>query len=67
MPLFDYKCRVCGHVQEELVGSILDIYEPIIDCNICGGLIKRIISGSAGIRFKGSGFYVNDYGSESKK
>jgi putative FmdB family regulatory protein len=66
MPLFDYKCEVCGHVQEELVASIIDCSEHIIDCNICGGLTNRMVAGSVGIRLKGSGFYVNDYGSGKK-
>ena len=27
----------------------------------CGGKVKRLISGGAGIIFKGSGFYETDY------
>lgn len=30
-------------------------------CPKCGGRVRRLISGGAGIIFKGSGFYVTDY------
>ncbi len=42
--------------------------EPLTRCEECGGSVKRLIGGGAGIIFKGSGFYVTDYkgGSASK-
>jgi len=38
MPFYDYKCKKCGHVQEE-VHSIL-LY-PKIRCNKCNGICIR--------------------------
>jgi putative FmdB family regulatory protein len=42
MPLFDYKCAICGHVAEELIrtGDIPDE----MPCDACGGKAKRIIT-----------------------
>ncbi|MFQ6002574.1 MAG: zinc ribbon domain-containing protein, partial [Candidatus Zixiibacteriota bacterium] len=33
----------------------------------CGGKVKRLISGGGGLLFKGNGFYITDYRSESYK
>ncbi len=41
--------------------------KPIRTCPRCGGEVKRLISGGAGLIFKGSGFYITDYRSESYK
>jgi len=59
MPLFDFRCKVCGAVVEELVLNGEDMPKK---CPKCGGELERIFSGSVGLSFKGSGFYVNDYG-----
>lgn len=58
MPTYDYKCNDCGNVFEEFHSITLN---PHILCPKCGGHTRRLISGGAGIIFKGSGFYVNDY------
>jgi predicted nucleic acid-binding Zn ribbon protein len=36
-------------------------------CSVCGTPATRIISGGAGLLFKGSGFYITDYGKDGKK
>lgn len=58
MPLYDYKCKKCGHVFE-IKQSMKE--EPLKFCPECKGPIVRLIS-AAGIIFKGSGFHVTDYG-----
>lgn len=58
MPTYHYRCRSCGHEFEEFQ-SITD--DPITVCPKCGGETRRVISGGAGIIFKGSGFYITDY------
>mgnify|MGYP006291385093 CR=1 FL=1 len=58
MPTYDYQCTECGH-RFELFQSMKD--DPIEECEKCGGKVKRLIGAGAGIIFKGSGFYVNDY------
>jgi len=40
--------------------------DPIQQCEKCGGHVKRLIGAGAGIIFKGSGFYVNDYKNNGK-
>lgn len=63
MPLYDYKCKKCGHVFE-IKQSIKE--DPLKFCPECKGLIVRLIS-AAGIIFKGSGFHVTDYGKKPAK
>ena len=65
MPSYDYVCDACGHEFEEFQ-YIKD--EPLRKCPECKKLkLRRLISGGAGIVFKGSGFYQTDYRSESYK
>jgi putative FmdB family regulatory protein len=58
MPTYDYECSECKH-RFEMFQSMKD--EPIKKCIKCGGKVKKLIGAGAGIIFKGSGFYVNDY------
>lgn len=39
--------------------------DPLEKCPETGQDVERIITGSAGLIFKGEGFYVNDYGNGS--
>ena len=62
MPTYEYKCKGC----EEAFEIFQKISEdPLKSCPVCGGELKRIISGGAGIIFKGSGFYTTDYKNSS--
>lgn len=64
MPTYHYKCTKCSHEFEEFQ-NISD--PPLEDCPKCGGSIKRVISGGAGLLFRGDGFYITDYRSEGYK
>ncbi len=57
MPTYEYKCNKCGN-HFDVFQSIND--EPVEKCEKCGGAVRKLF-GTAGIIFKGSGFYVNDY------
>jgi len=57
MPLYEYQCTQCGH-RLEIIEKFSD--EPSTECPECGGLLERMLSAPA-IRFKGSGWYINDY------
>jgi putative FmdB family regulatory protein len=57
MPTYEYECKKCNHVFE-CFQSIKD--EPISACPECGGEVRRLINGGAGIIYKGSGFYSTD-------
>lgn len=62
MPLFDYKCISCGHVEENVLvfESIVVGDYPVSSCPICNHSMKRLI-GSAHTHFRGKGFYETDY------
>jgi putative FmdB family regulatory protein len=62
MPTYEYLCPD-GH-RFELVQRITD--KPRAKCPTCGKPAERRISGGAGLIFKGSGFYITDYGKDGK-
>jgi len=39
---------------------------PRTECPVCHGHLSRLVSGGAGLIFKGSGFYITDYKGNSK-
>ncbi|MBI2461193.1 MAG: zinc ribbon domain-containing protein [Candidatus Rokubacteria bacterium] len=63
MPTYEYECEGCRRTYE-IRQRISD--PPLTACRECGGPIRRLLS-PAGFILKGSGFYVNDYPSESRK
>ncbi len=59
MPTYAYRCKNCQHEFEELQKMS---EAPLIRCPVCGkDTLVRMISGGAGLVFKGSGFYGTDY------
>lgn len=58
MPTYDYKCLECGHTFDYFQ-KMSD--EPLQNCPVCHGKLKRLIGPGAGPIFKGSGFYETDY------
>src|SRR5947209_2270448 len=65
MPTYEYACEACGHQFEEFQSIKA---KPTTVCPKCKKKkVKRLISGGAGFLFKGSGFYITDYRSESYK
>lgn len=62
MPTYEYLCPDGHHF--ELVQRITD--KPRAKCPTCGKPAERRISGGAGLIFKGSGFYITDYGKDGK-
>jgi len=64
MPTYEYKCHDCRRKFE----TFQSITEPsLTKCPQCGGRVERLISGGSGLLFKGSGFYITDYRSDSYK
>ncbi len=65
MPTYEYECGACGH-RFEKYQSMTE--KAIKKCPKCGkAKSERVISGGAGVLFKGSGFYQTDYRSKSYK
>ncbi len=65
MPTYDYACDACEHKWEEFHSMTA---KPTKKCPKCGKMkAKRLISAGAGLIFKGSGFYLTDYRSDSYK
>lgn len=59
MPTYEYEC--------EKENKRFDAFQKMTDpaltkCPDCGGPVKRLLSGGAGVIFKGTGFYGTDYG-----
>lgn len=63
MPTYEYRCPN---------GHTFDVFqrmsdEPGAQCPECGTDAERQLSAGAGLLFKGEGFYITDYRSESYK
>ena len=59
MPTYEYECRACGHAFETMHSMTAPVLRK---CPKCAKLkLERLISGGAGVIFKGSGFYETDY------
>ncbi|HEX5577269.1 MAG TPA: zinc ribbon domain-containing protein [Gemmatimonadaceae bacterium] len=64
MPLYEFRCPQ-GHDFEKFYRSIgAAVAEE--KCPECGVVAARLMS-TAGLVFKGSGFYITDYGKDGKK
>jgi putative FmdB family regulatory protein len=72
MPTYQYACSKCGH-EFEVFQSMKDAALEICPEDKCGrkrwgkGKIQRQLGTGAGLIFKGSGFYITDYRSDSYK
>jgi putative FmdB family regulatory protein len=58
MPLYEYECFLCGH-RFERIQRVND--GSSTNCPECGGAVRRLL-GVPALQFKGSGFYITDYG-----
>ncbi len=66
MPTYDYQCQTCDH-KFEAVQSMKDPHLTECPQPGCSGPVKRLIGRGSGFIFKGNGFYITDYRSESYK
>lgn len=61
MPLYEYRCLKCNRHTEK----IENVNGPHLrKCPHCGGKMESVITAPA-IQFKGSGWYVTDYGKKT--
>jgi putative FmdB family regulatory protein len=63
MPTYEYECQQCKKTFEyfQRVSE-----KPKKVCEECGGKLVRLVSGGAGLIFKGTGFYATDYKKRSE-
>ncbi len=72
MPTYEYRCEKCQGTFE-LFQSMKDAALEVCPKEQCRldtwghGKVKRLLGTGAGLIFKGSGFYVTDYRSQSYK
>ena len=59
MPTYEFRCPN-GHEFERFLK--MSEASPHLPCPECGADAERLVSGGAGRLFKGSGFYLTDYG-----
>ncbi|MDQ2665981.1 MAG: zinc ribbon domain-containing protein [Gemmatimonadota bacterium] len=64
MPLYEFRCPE-GHEFEKFYRSIGGA-ESTAACPVCGERAERMMS-AAGFAFKGSGFYLTDYGKNAHR
>lgn len=65
MPTYEYRCPE-GHSFERFYRKMSDA-APELACPQCGKLAERRLTGGAGLLFKGSGFYLTDYGKNAHR
>ena len=65
MPTYEFTCPD-GHDFEKFFRTISGGASELA-CPVCGRIATRKISAGAGLMFKGSGFYITDYGKDGKK
>jgi putative FmdB family regulatory protein len=62
VPLYEYQCKKCKHKFEK-IQKFSD--PPIRKCPECGGPVEKLLHAPA-VQFKGTGWYVTDYGGKDK-
>jgi putative FmdB family regulatory protein len=64
VPLYEYQCKACSHIFEKIQ---LFSAPLVTTCPKCGKEeVEQMLSAPA-IKFKGSGWYVNDYAKKGAK
>lgn len=65
MPTYEFRCP-SGHDFERFYKTISGAATEV-ECPECGQMAARQMSGGAGLLFKGSGFYLTDYGKNAHR
>ena len=65
MPTYEFRCPN-GHEFEQFYSRI-SLAPSVVECPTCGAVSEKLMSAGAGLVFKGSGFYITDYGKDGKK
>src|SRR5258708_9271295 len=65
MPTYEYRCP-SGHEFERFYRKMSDAASGV-PCPVCGKVAERFMSVGGGFAFKGSGFYLTDYGKNAHR
>src|SRR4051812_27744486 len=65
MPTYEFRCPD-GHTFERFYRKMSDGVSEVA-CPTCGKMATRQLTGGAGLVFKGSGFYLTDYGKNAHR
>lgn len=64
MPIYEYQCVECQHI-EEVIQKVSD--DPLLECPSCNQpALKKNVT-AAGFRLSGGGWYETDFKSGDKK
>jgi putative FmdB family regulatory protein len=63
VPLYEYQCKKCKHKFEK-IQKFSD--RAIKKCPECGSPVEKVMH-APNVQFKGTGWYVTDYGGKSDK
>jgi len=64
MPIYEYQCVACEHI-EEVIQKVSD--DPLVVCPACNkSTLKKNVT-AAGFRLSGGGWYETDFKSGDKK
>lgn len=63
MPLYEYQCKKCKHKFEK-IQKFSD--PPVKKCPECGSPVEKVMH-APNVQFKGTGWYVTDYGGKAEK
>jgi len=64
MPIYEYRCKACGH-QEDHLQKVSEA--PLTKCPACGRKKYEKQLTAAGFQLKGSGWYATDFKGGGKK
>jgi len=64
MPIYEYRCTLCGQ-EHEVLQKVSE--PPLTDCPSCGKPGMQKLLTAAGFQLKGSGWYATDFKGGAKK
>jgi len=64
MPIYEYRCGLCGQ-ELEVLQKVTE--PPLTDCPSCGKPGMQKLLTAAGFQLKGGGWYATDFKGGSKK
>lgn len=64
MPIYEYRCTLCGQ-EHEVLQKVSE--PPLTECPSCGKPGMQKLLTAAGFQLKGSGWYATDFKGGAKK